>query len=105
LSSTRCIPAILILLGTFLQQGNSQFTVIDQPVINVYTPIEEIYCADDNDVDSLVVGSLAGFGEGDTVMVYCVKGADQNRAGRGQRKRGTAADADKSGEVRHRDHQ
>jgi len=66
----------VILLGFSLQQGHGQFTEIDQSVINVYTPIVNIYCADDNDVDSLVVGNLAGFSEGDTVMVYCIKGAE-----------------------------
>jgi len=81
LSATRCIPAILILLGAFLQQGYSQYTAIDQPVINRYTSIDTIYSYNDNDVDSLVVDNLTGagggnpFAEGDTVMVYCVQGS------------------------------
>lgn len=57
-----------------LQQGFSQFTQING-IINAYTPIETIYSADDNNVDSLIVGSVAAFDVGDTVMVYCVQGA------------------------------
>ena len=44
-------------------------------IINAYTPIESIYSADDNNVDSLIVGDAALFDVGDTVMVYCVQGA------------------------------
>ncbi len=43
--------------------------------MNIYTSIDTIYSFDDNDVDSLVVGSVVGFSVGDTVMVYCVQGA------------------------------
>jgi len=66
---------IIILLGAFLQQGYSQFTGINGPIVNEYTSIETIFSYDDNNVDTLEVGDLTGFGEGDTVMVYCVRGA------------------------------
>ena len=82
MSGKRSIFLIIILLGAYLQQGYGQFSLIDEPVVNRYTSIETIYTYDNNDVDSLVVESLTGtgagdlFGVGDTVMVYCAKGAD-----------------------------
>ena len=42
---------------------------------NRYTAIESILASHNNDVDSVVVSSVAGFDVGDTVMVYCVKGS------------------------------
>lgn len=44
-------------------------------VINDYTSITTILSDDDNNVDSVVVVSAAAFSVGDTVMIYCVKGA------------------------------
>ena len=64
---------ILFLLSIPLMQGVSQSSI--QGVINVYTSIDSIYCDDENDVDSLVVANIAGFYQGDTVMLYCVQGA------------------------------
>ena len=65
---------IVVLLTILVQQGYAQFSPISG-VINDYTPIEIIYCFDDNNVDSLIVGDVSAFDVGDTVMVYCVQGA------------------------------
>jgi len=71
----RSIYLISVLLTLVLQQGLSQsYTQIDG-IINGYTAIETIECRDENNVDSVVVSDLTGFGEGDTVMIYCVQGA------------------------------
>ena len=55
-------------------QGFSQIAQIGG-IINEYTPIVSIYSADANNVDTLAVGDASLFDVGDTVMVYCVKGA------------------------------
>ena len=62
------------LLALSALQGFSQYTLIED-TINEYTPIDSIYSADDNNVDSLIVGDASLFNVDDTVMVYCVQGA------------------------------
>jgi hypothetical protein len=64
------------LLGVFFLQGYGQTAKISG-IINQYASVEAIYCQNENDVDSLLVASLpSAFGEGDTVMLYCVQGAE-----------------------------
>ena len=55
--------------------GYGQKTVLSGTGVNRYTPVNQIFCSEGNDVDTLEVASAAGFGEGDTVMLYCVQGA------------------------------
>jgi hypothetical protein len=63
-------------LACFILPGYGQ-TASLQGVINHYASISAIYGVNENDVDSVLVTSLpTEFGEGDTVMVYCVKGAE-----------------------------
>ncbi|MCK5138159.1 MAG: gliding motility-associated C-terminal domain-containing protein [Bacteroidales bacterium] len=59
----------------FAPQGFSQFKQIGG-IVNIYTTIDTIYSFNVNNVDSLVVGSVIGFNVGDTVMIYCVQGAE-----------------------------
>ncbi len=74
MSRKRGIYFIIILLALSALQGFSQYTPING-IVNAYTPIDSIYSADDNNVDSLIVGDASLFNVGDTVMVYCVLGA------------------------------
>jgi len=72
----RSIYLISVLLTLILQQGLSQnYSQIDG-IINGYTAIVSIECWDENDVDSVVVTDLNGFFVDDTVMIYCVQGAE-----------------------------
>jgi len=58
-----------------IQQGFAQSTTRIEGPINAYTAVTSILCLEENDVDSVEVSDLNGFGEGDTVMLYCVQGA------------------------------
>ena len=71
----RSIYLVVLLLGLAVQQGYSQSFTQLSDVINRYTSITSILSDDDNNLDSAVVSSLTGFSEGDTVMIYCVKGS------------------------------
>ncbi len=72
----RSIYLILFLLGFSLSEVYSQTEQI-QGQINHYASVTSILAYDDNNLDSVVVASLpAQFGEGDTVMLYCVQGAE-----------------------------
>jgi len=63
-------------MGFAFQQAHSQsYTQISGSDLNLYTAITEIQSSDDANSDTLVVADATGFGVGDTVMVYCVKGA------------------------------
>jgi len=62
-------------MGFAFQQVHSQSYTSIEGVVNDYTAITSILSADENNVDSVVVASTAAFGVGDTVMLYCVKGA------------------------------
>lgn len=73
----KSIYLLSILFSLFFQQGLSQSyapTPI-QGVINKYTAVTSILCLEENDVDSVEVSDLTGFGVGDTVMLYCVQGS------------------------------
>jgi len=74
LSTKRSIYLTISLLALSALQGFSQYTSIEN-TINAYTPIDSIYSADANNVDSLIVRDASLFEVDDTVMVYCVKGA------------------------------
>jgi len=52
-------------------------------VVNVYAPIEEVFCKDNLNNDTLRVADLTGFSAGDTVMVYQVKGAEVDTLNQG----------------------
>ena len=71
----KSIYFISILFALAFQQGFSQSYTQIQGVKNTYTAITHIYCAEENDVDSVQVSDLSGFGPLDTVMIYCVQGA------------------------------
>ncbi len=62
-------------MGFAFQQAHSQSYTPISGVINDYTSISAILSYDDNNVDSVVVASALAFRVGDTVMIYCVKGA------------------------------
>jgi hypothetical protein len=83
LNLKRSTYLIALLLGLAIQQGYSQSFVQIGGVINDYAPITTILSSDDNNVDSVVVsGDITGiFRPGDTVMVYCVKGAEVRQTG------------------------
>lgn len=67
---------LAILLSLAVQQAYSQsYTPIDG-TINTYVSITDIRSADQANLDSVVVTSTTGFGVLDTVLVYCVQGAD-----------------------------
>jgi len=66
---------IVVLLAMFVLQAYSQYTPIGN-TINNYSSITTIHTFDENSVDSVEVVSLAGFDVGDTVMIYCMNGAD-----------------------------
>ena len=75
LTFKRSIYLILILLGNFIHQVQGQVTL--DTIFNHYASIEEIIAYEKEDVDSVVVTSLPpGFEEDDTVMIYCVQGAE-----------------------------
>lgn len=72
----RSIYLTLLICGFSVQFIHAQeFTQIDG-VINDYTRVTSILCADaaSNNTDSVVVSSVTGFEVGDTVMLYVVKG-------------------------------
>jgi hypothetical protein len=72
----KSIYLIFILSGILLHQGYGQSGPI-QGVINHYASVDALFCYKDNDVDSVHVVSLPGtFEVGDTVMLYCVQGAE-----------------------------
>ncbi len=74
----RIIYLTLILLGITQGEAYAQTEKI-QGQINQYASVQSILAYETNNVDSVVVSSLpAGFGEGDTVMIYCVQGAEIN---------------------------
>jgi hypothetical protein len=64
-----------ILLSLAVQQAYSQGYTPIQGSINEYTAITHVLSAQDWNSDSVVVTNTSNFGERDTVMVYCVKGA------------------------------
>ncbi|NOR34908.1 MAG: hypothetical protein GQ579_09525, partial [Bacteroidales bacterium] len=72
----RTIYLVVLLTGFAFQQAHSQSYTPISGVINDYTSVTSILSADENNVDSVVVASSAAFGVGDTVMLYCVKGAE-----------------------------
>jgi len=74
----KSIYLLTILFALAIQQGFSQSSapVTIQGIINDYTAIEQILCSDDQNLDSVIVASAASFDVGDTVMVYCVQGAE-----------------------------
>lgn len=65
---------VMILAGLCLRHGISQAPL--SGIINDYTAIDTIYSFNNNNVDSLIVADASAFGTGDTVMVYCVRGAE-----------------------------
>lgn len=75
MTCNRLILIAAAALAVLSQQVRGQLMVIDEPVINAYTAITSILASDDNDVDTVTVAGTTGFSEGDTVMVYVVKGA------------------------------
>jgi len=75
LNLKRAIYLVVLLTGFASQQAFSQ-TYTQVPTLpNEYTSVTEILSDDNNNVDSVVVVSNADFAKGDTVMLYCVKGA------------------------------
>ncbi len=70
----RKIYLTLILLGLFLGPGHAQTESVSG-IINHYAAIESILAWETNNVDSLLVNGLdPAFKDGDTVMVYYVRG-------------------------------
>ncbi len=78
MSFIRNIYLTVSLLCIIALQGYSQSYNTIGGTINKYTSIETLLGEEDSNVDSLIVGSVAEFGVGDTVMVYVVKGAEIN---------------------------
>ncbi len=75
LTLKRSIWLILLLWGLFLSGGYGQTVSLSGSNVNRYAEVTQIYCYEGNDADTLELVSAAGFGEGDTVMLYCVQGA------------------------------
>jgi hypothetical protein len=70
----RSILPVIILSGLIFRAGSGQDL---SGTINHFAAVEFIYATDNNDVDSVRVASLpAAFGEGDTVMLYVVRGSE-----------------------------
>ncbi len=72
----RTIYLVVLLMSFAFQQAHSQSYTPIEGVINDYTSISAILSDDDNNPDSVVVASALAFKVGDTVMLYCVKGAE-----------------------------
>ncbi len=75
------IYLLVFLLGLTVQQGYAQSFEQIGGTINDYSAITTILSADDNNVDSVVVSDISGFSAGDTVMIYCIKGAAVREVG------------------------
>ncbi len=76
LISKRSIYLIFVILGCISRNAQSQ-TASLQGEINQYAAVETILAYAENDVDSVIVTNLPiEFEEGDTVMLYCVQGAE-----------------------------
>ncbi|MEZ5070528.1 MAG: gliding motility-associated C-terminal domain-containing protein [Bacteroidales bacterium] len=73
LSKLRTIFLVLFALGAWGFHAHAQTAHISG-VVNTYVAIDSMYQKIGTDVDSLIVSSVAGFSEGDTVMVYAAKG-------------------------------
>ncbi|MFO7670858.1 MAG: gliding motility-associated C-terminal domain-containing protein [Bacteroidales bacterium] len=71
----RKIYLTLILLGLFLGPGHAQTESVSG-IINHYAAIETILAWESNNVDSVLLTDATGFNPGDTVMIYCVQGAE-----------------------------
>ncbi|MCK4992355.1 MAG: hypothetical protein KAS29_17780, partial [Bacteroidales bacterium] len=72
----RTIYLVVLLMGFAFQQAHSQsYTDISGNDLNIYTSITEIQSVDNANSDTLVLADATAFSVGDTVMVYCVKGA------------------------------
>ncbi len=71
----RKIYLTLILLGFFLHGAYAQTASISG-IINDYASIETIYAWESNNEDSVLVDDASDFGVGDTVMIYCIQGAE-----------------------------
>jgi hypothetical protein len=72
----RTIFLTFLLLGMIMQHGFAQFSKLSG-IINEYASVETLYLSQQNNVDSLLLsqGLDANWDTGDTVLVYCVKGA------------------------------
>jgi len=66
---------LAFILSLAVQQSYSQTYTPINGIINDYTSISAIQSGQDWNPDTVVVVNPAAFGEDDTVMVYCVKGA------------------------------
>ncbi|MCK5692896.1 MAG: hypothetical protein KAI08_08605, partial [Bacteroidales bacterium] len=71
----RAIYLVVLLMGFATQQAYSQSYTPINGVINDYTSITAIMSAQGTNPDSLVLADATAFNVGDTVMIYCVKGA------------------------------
>lgn len=71
----RKIYLTLILLGFFVCQGYAQTHSISG-VINDYASIQTIFAWESNNADSVLLADASDFKVGDTVMIYCVQGAE-----------------------------
>ncbi len=72
----RKIYLTLILLGLFLCKGYAQTASISGNDLNQYASIETIFAWDNNNADSVLLDDASDFFVGDTVMIYCVQGAE-----------------------------
>jgi hypothetical protein len=75
LNLKRTIYLVVLLWCIAAQQSHAQAYTAIGGTINDYTSVTSIIAYDNNNVDSVVVVSAAAFAEGDTVMLYCVKGS------------------------------